>query len=392
MIPLDLDVDERAAYERALRARRRRVKPLIRLETLDHEPVADVSERFVDGTVTVDVDAEADGVMWSLSLSLLDPDRTLGMDTFDPTEGQAFRDRLVRVWYGVWVDELDRWVHCPIFTGPVTKPSREDGGVLTIEAQSKERLGLGYGWTERTWNRGAQRIAVIRTMMRELAGETKFRLPSRWPARLLDELSLPRRATPWVHTSKVNEPMGSQLYYDARGNCTVRRVPVTGAVWYGPDIVPTPPKVGYDNLTDVNTVEVKGATPSGGKGQLTALEFVESWHPKSPSRMGRGGRGRYLLEAIEDDTLKKQSEVDAVARRRKRELMVEEATVEFDAAPIPYIEPLDLGYLAAGGHHVSFRHRRWTMPVGDGMMTIGTTRTVRPRTYNARRAARRSLR
>ncbi len=56
----------------------------------------------------------------SATLTFLDPSHSLNFDTDSPTTAAIYADRMIRVRYGVHVEELDRYVFATVFTGPVT--------------------------------------------------------------------------------------------------------------------------------------------------------------------------------------------------------------------------------------------------------------------------------
>src|SRR5690606_16716658 len=268
MLKMGLSTAERKLYEAALcrsHTRRTRVEVL----TLNGGVLDEVSALLVDGQVTVDGDAE---ITRALSLTFLDPNHSLNFDTDSPDSVALYADRMLRVSYGVHVEELGRYVYAPVFTGPVTGLSR-DGATVTVEAQGKEKLAKGAIWTPINLRKGMDVTAAIRVLMSSRAGETRFSIPDfrnsngKRPT-LPAARALDRYADAWTTTVKLAKSISKQLFYNGDGVLVMRNLP-DAVSWVfrpgdGGSIVGNL-SVSY-NLDDlVNTVAVKGQPPKGSK-------------------------------------------------------------------------------------------------------------------------------
>src|SRR5690606_25687321 len=121
MLKMGLSTAERKLYEAAI-CRSHTRRPRVEVLTLNGGVLDEVSALLVDGQVTVDGYTE---ITLALSLTFLDPNHSLNFDTDSPDSGALYADRMLRVSYGVHVEELGRYVYAPVFTGPVTGLSRD---------------------------------------------------------------------------------------------------------------------------------------------------------------------------------------------------------------------------------------------------------------------------
>lgn len=372
MINLGLSAREQIAFEAAL-AEGHRIDIQIAITDLDHNHISDVSDRLVDGQVNVDQMAETSR---SCTLSLLDPDHGVGFDSDDPTDGQWFLDRMVKVEYGVEVKSLDRWVYVPVFHGPIVAVSR-DAHTVEVEAYGKDHLARTAIWKPISYSHGT-RVNVIRGILRSV-GESKFDFP-RWRARIASPVSLGRKSIPWRQARLLAISMRSQVFYDGRGFCRLRKHSMNNLFVYRDGdggTVLTQPQAAVDGDAVVNTVHVIGGVPKGAKTPVEAYAYIPKSHPRSPTRLRRGGRYDYRPEIIEDDTIRTKKEAEEAAERRIREILVDEMEITFDALPVPHLEPGDLVRLQAGGINTPFRLRKYTIPLShSGVSTIGYLRRV----------------
>lgn len=399
MMTLGLNGDERRAYEKALRRSHTR---RIEVDVLNLNGVVEsaIHPTLIGGQVNVDIDAE---VTRSASLQFLDPRHTLNFDTDSPDSGALFADRMVRIRYGIDVEALGGYVWATIFTGPVTRLSRA-GDVVNVEAQGKESLVRGAIWKPLTLRKGATFTDAIRTLMRSRGGETSFAMPevvnkAGRPIRLPRSRSLDRYAEIWKTALSLARGVNRQLFYDGRGVLVLRSLP--GSVVYtfttaetdtsgtNGDVL-TDPQISYE-LGDVkNVVEIKGQPPKGKKGKVRGVAIAPRTHALSPWRLGRSftdsdgdavAAPRYLVETIEDSSIRS----DAAARRRARDLLEdrlrEVVDVSFDSLPIPHLDPGDLVRIQTGDFTATFRLRTFSIPLtpeGAPAMPVGYVKRLTP--------------
>jgi hypothetical protein len=111
----------------------------------------------------------------------------------------------------------------------------------------------------------------------------------------------------------------------------------------------------------------------------------------SPWRLGRHLRDgtlvpRWLLETVENTTLRTAAEAREVARNRVEASLLESVDVSFDSLPLPFFDPLDLARLDTTGAGMVFRIRSFSIPLGatEGM-SVGANKRVSVRPRRARR-------
>lgn len=374
---LGLDASEYAAYVRTLRStHERRVR--VDLTTLSGGSMSDLSDvRILDGQVTVD---GASDVTRSLSLTFFDPENVLDFDTDSPNNGALFLDRMVRVRYGVFVEDLDRWVDCTVFHGPITQLSR-DGVKVNVEAQGKEALAMGNTWGVRTFRKGMRKHEVIRQILRDFAGENRFAI-SEFAGTLPSPLSLNADLTPWENARKVAAGMTRQLFYNGAGVCTLRAYPGSALYTFtdgdGGDLLS---EVSASYSADIkNHIIVTGKKPTNKKKAAPkAAATAPNSSGLSPSRLGRNGVPRYIVERIQNNSVTSVKEAREYAERILEDRLRNSVEVSFDALPIPHLDPGDLVSVRSEQGSFTFRLTQFTIPLVSGAMNVGYTARPKPK-------------
>lgn len=410
--PGELRRAETRAFEAAL-TEPHTVRVRVSVLDLDGEHLDHLDAKLVDGQVNVDADAE---VIRSASLTLFDPDHALHLDSDSPSDGALFLDRMLRVTYGVWVADLGdgSWVDVPVFTGPIVKLDR-DVDVINVECHDKSVLAQGQCWRPLTIRRGTRKVAAIRTILAERAGETRFDLPD-LPGRLDAPLSLGRLSTPWSRARRIARGLDRQLFYTAAGICRLRRWPGNVTWTFGARAVLTPPQLGYSTEDVRNVVWVRGGKPKGVRKRFDPIpddpdtpkdesvsvdEQVDDVpdvmaevvaprsHPLSPWRLGRNGVPRFLVHVLENDHIRTREDARRRAKRRLDDLLEEALDVSFDSMPVPHLEPGDRVRVSTGDWSMAFRLRQFSLPLVVGSpMSVGyhARVSVRRRRVRLRRA------
>lgn len=391
MLSLGLTSSERGAYERALRSSgTRRVS--VDVYDLNGNILSSIDSVLIDGQVNVDMDAE---VSRSASLTYLDPNNALNFDTDSPDDGALYADRMIRIWHITWVAELERHVEVPVFTGPITGLQRE-GAVVTIEAQGKEALTRGAIWHPLTLKKGATVTGAIWTLLHDRGGETQFDMPTAWNGKgrqytLPRARSLPRTAEIWATARSLARSINRQLFYNGAGRAVLRPWPDSTVFTFtagdGGSLV-TPVGVTY-NLADVkNTVEVIGAPPSDKKAAVRAVAGAPRDHALSPWRLARNGVPRYLLETVEDQSIRSVTAAQELADRVLSQRLLEAVEVKFDSIPIPHLDAGDMVRVQTPEFTTWFRLRQFAIPLapsGAPVMPVGYLKRVTPSTKAIRR-------
>jgi hypothetical protein len=371
VIPLGLSAAAHADLHTTLRATHS-INITVQIMDLNGAILGDVSGRLLSGQVNIDRSAD---ITRSCTLSLLDPRRSLNFDSDSPDDGALYVDRMVRVIYSVKVGT--DWVDIPVFTGPISKVDRTDD-VVNVEAQGKEALAMGQAWRTRTFKRGALRVNVVRDILEDLAGETRFSFPDH-SARLAKDFSIGRENVPWNMARAMAASMAMQLFYDGRGVARLRRLPASSSYNFSHGdngSVVTAPQITY-SLEDLkNIILVKGA------GKISEAVAAPYTHPLSPQRLGRKKADgtlvpRYYLEVIEDTAIRTRSEARQVGRDRLNDALLAAVDVAFDSLPIPHIEPGDLMRLVTDEFATTFRLNSASIPLVVGEpMSVGYLRRV----------------
>ena len=375
MIPLGLSAAEQREFHRALNDSHD-IDVRVALLDMEENALGDLSGWVLGGQVVADMDAE---VTRSLQVTLLDPGRRSGIDP-DAPERSARLDRMVHVSYGVWVDALGEWVRVPVFRGPITKAGR-DGAVLEVEALGKEHLMRTDGGIVHTYAAGRRRTSVIRDIARR-AGERRMVIPT-WAPRVSKKGGIPKlgkRSDPWPWLRKLADSMRGQIWYDGAGTLRLRKHPTRICWWWTEGSLLSEPRITTDDQAVINFVRVTGQPPEGKKWKIEGEAPLPAWHGHSPQRLGRRGVPRYLVEEIEDDSIRTSRDAQAAADRRIREVAVESYSAEFDCLPVPHLDLGDVCHLAWDDAPGAFRLRRFTLPLTAGeAMSVGYHRETRRR-------------
>lgn len=173
---------------------------------------------LIDGQINIQRDA---GVRRTGTLTLLDPDSGLNLDTGSPSKGALFANKMVRVRHVVDVPGFGNVISTPI-VGPISRLNR-NGATIDIEIQDKTALAI-LGCPPLTVTKGMNSVAAIVKIMRERTGEDRFRVPSGTRHRLTRNYSVawPDESSPWAVCSAIARAAGLQLLYSCDGYLTLR--------------------------------------------------------------------------------------------------------------------------------------------------------------------------
>lgn len=378
MIPLGLSASDQAAFHNALRDDQK-INVRVQILTLDHTPVADVSDVLIDGQV--DLDRFAD-VTRSASLSLADPTGSLPFDSDSPANGALYMDRMIRVIYSVYVDALARWVDVPVFTGPVTKLDRQND-VVEVVAQGKEILTLGAAWHPMTLPKGMRNTTAIFLILSERGGEDHFDL-GELDHKMATAYTIGREDKPWRKAWTLAQAMNRQLFYDGAGVVRLRRLPGVSHFDFNDQAVTSPPQISFDTTDAYNVVNVVGGISPTTKKRVHYTARAPQNHPLNAYRLGRNGKGRFLVKFITNEQLRWTNDCQAIAERELNDALLQAVTVSYDSVPVPHLEPGDLPNVATGDGAVTFRLNQFSLPLvmADGnAMSVGALKNVRARKY-----------
>jgi len=363
VIGLGLNAEDRKAFQRQLIATHQ-MRTTVRVLDLDGDTLANVSDRLLSGQVNIDSTGETD--------------RQCSVQIDAPGAGALYADRMLRVDYGVYVDELARWVDVPVFTGPITTMAR-NGDTVDLGCLGKEHLAKAQAWRPLQLRKGMNTVNAIRTVLRERAGENQFAFPSS-RARLPETVSVGPMTSPWSVARTLASSINRQLYYDGAGYCRMRVRPTRAVLTFDEVKVLSDPQVTYDLSTIVNTVWVRGGKPKGAKRAVSARVTASRSHPLSAWRLGRNGTPRFYVTLVENDKVRSTARARTLATRTLRTHLLEGVSCTFDALPMPHLEPLDVVRVATDTTSITFVLHQASIPLThDGSMSVGHNRRVTPR-------------
>ena len=371
MIALGLSGADLALFNQSLTTHHN-VKITLQILTLNHSYVDDVSDQLLDGQVSIDADAE---VTRSLTLQLNDPERSLKLDSTAPTDGALFYDRMIRVVYSVKSELLPRWVDVPVFCGPITAMSRT-ADVVNLECQGKESLVLPptVAYYSHTFAKGWSRATLVKHIMSTYGGETKFSIPAygdKTPGTTVVNGELPI----WPTVKAVNGSFGVRhLFYDGRGVLVMRSTPKGSQYTFKTGVggnITTLPQISYDLSNVRNIVKVKGAIPKGKKTPITATVGLAKTHPLNHYALGRASKPRVMMEIVEDDNIKTQSQANTLARNLVNSRALQAVDITFDAFVAPHLEPYDIYTLKTPDISMTARYTKGTIPLKSAVGNVG---------------------
>lgn len=381
MLHLPITRAQRAELIHVLRGNNGTVRGRGRALVLDyrHRGVTDLSDWLLDGQVEWDTTATPER---TAAATILDPEGRAGLDGTVVGGTSARLDRYLNLRRDIWLPQSVTWASVPLFTGPLSEVTR-DGDTISLAGTGKETLALGPLMTPRTWRKGTPRRQVITDLL-TAAGEQALDIPDSFTARLGKDLTVNRvygddRKTIWAHAQNQARAMGLQLFYDARGVARLRRRPVR-AVWaFRADSIAGTPTATEQSRDITNTVAVVGGIPKGGRTPVALRRSLPDGHPWSPIAMGRNGVPRHLVEKVEDSEIVTVKAAEEIAERRLRELEVTASSVQFQALPMPLLEPDDMYRVDAADVATAGRVGKATVSVVGDLMSVGSVRVYRPR-------------
>lgn len=352
---------------------------------LEHRPVMTVTDRVMDGSVSVDYDG--DGATRTLDIVMLDLNRDLGFDTTDVVDGVWFFDRMIQVWAEVYVPELGRYVEAPIFTGPVRKFKRR-GPLVTFKCLGKD-IFARQSWPRFNLPKGTNRVDAIKMVLREM-GETKFRFEATTTNVLASDKTIDRNmeVSPWGWCRTIAGGMGMRLFYAGDGYATLRRVDNNPLFVFrdrdGGHLLTDPDTDGnYERIA--NVVRAEGMTNEAGNNPYYE-EVVSESSAIHPSRLRRGGKPFYMGAVIIRESIFTEADAKSVAKAELEDRQRAAYTIGFDALPIYTLEESDMIAVEADGFLTSAPANRFTLDFKpDQPMSVGYQKLIKPARARIRR-------
>src|SRR5690606_5321979 len=141
-----------------------------------------------------------------------------------------------------------------------------------------------------------------------------------------------------------------------------------------------------------NVVIVRGQPPTGKKEIIFGRAQAPKQHPLSPERLGRTGAPRYLVEQVEDPSIR----TDAAAKEQAARLLEKHLRgcvwAASDAMPFPHLDVGAVVRVQTPSLTTRSRARKFAIPLaptGAPPMTVGYLRRLTPVKRSDRRSAKR---
>lgn len=358
----------------------------MQLLDLNHNYLAQLSNRFIDGQVDIDADAE---VTRKLTTTIFDPKSELGLDNLNVNDGSLYVDRMIRVVYGVASPDGSRLYEVPIFCGPISKLNRK-GPFLSVEASGKEYLLYGSMWHKTTYKKGRLRSDVIRDMFLDHGEQpSRFNVPKA-NYKVAKDLSIGTVVSPWSQIEVQAKAMSREGFYDGRGVGQVRANSSTSQYTFSKFTVQ--PEITYNTDVMVNSVIVIGWKPRGRKTPMVRRFVPPSTHPLSPYKLGRIVNGkvkpRYYTQEISDSGLTSLVQINRVGKKALADGLLKSVEAAFEAPVIPDLEENDTYTLDWEDTTTNAKFRKSSIPlVGPPVASVGYLRRVNPAASKIRRNA-----
>jgi hypothetical protein len=392
--PLGLTPTQELAYVRYLFSSHDFAISLDLLQ-LDHTPIRSLTDTTMDGQINLQRDS---AISRTATFTFDDPEHSLHLDADSPWQAGNYVDRMIQVRHQVTVPGVGQVTAIP-FVGPISKVSR-DGDQLQVECQDKAALAI-TGCTPVTVKKGHDAVDAIRYVMRNGAGETRFRLPNGVKRNLHKSYSAgwQEDAAPWVVCQRIARQLNMQLLYSCDGYLTLRPYPshvslgdTSGKTLLTQAVVTTPPQVDFDSSQVANMVRVTGTiSPPARKNKnkqagpssvqpttsVDAVAVAAPNHPLSPNRLGRNGVARYLPVIIEGATYKSVAQARALAVQTLADDLKLTTGLSFDMVPVFHLDVGDMLRVTTDAGTVQLRLEEGSIPLAvSGDMSVGYQRRV----------------
>lgn len=382
---LGLTADELRAYHRTLcTSHERRVR--LEVQTLSGQVLRSQRIKVIDGGITVDVDAEVSRV---LSMTFVDDTQTLVFENQNPSGIPLHRSSRVEVHYEVLVPELDRWVDCVPFSGPIWD-LRRSGAEVTLVAHGMDRQGLGNQWQPRTYPKKSRKTKAIRGILADI-GFTDMVVPD-LGATLPKRLHLLRLDQPLPKAKRLAKSLDRHLFIDSRGIPVVRVIPNRPVFTFDATNMLAPPSIRRDADGIKNVAEVIGGKPKGAKNRVRAEAFLRPEHDLSAQALAFNGQPLHLVVREENAQLKTRVDCQRRVRRLRDDLLRLPIEYGLETVVIPHLDELDLVRVVTDEGPYLVRMKQWNIPLagsaaggseGTGM-SVGSLRRA-ARTGRGRR-------
>lgn len=334
----------------------------IQLQTLSGGYKAELTNRFIDGQVTVDADAE---ITRALDLTLFDPERKVSLDPNVASTTGIFIADMIKVWYIIESPDRKIKFQIPLFTGPIDAVERDEV-FIKVKAMGKERLSLSNSWAAKTYKKGQRKTGVILDILKGEIGETYAYVPTS-NAKLPTDTKLTREKSPWIVAKAIARTLSRNLIYDADGTAITKSKPTKKTYTFTEKNVTENPRISYDLENVINIVQVIGKKPSKNKAKIVYTAVAPPGHPLSPINLGRPGAPRYLWTVIEDPNISSKVEAKNLATSTLARGLLAGVDVQFAGIPNPRLQEFDIVGIDVNGVQAQFELKKFTIPLNAGV-------------------------
>ncbi len=383
MINLGLTAGEGYAFEVGL-CRDHAVSTTVTVMSMDHKVLGVADVGVISGQV--DVDSSQD-VERTCQVEVLDPSNRLGLAGSGPTQPIIYVNKMIQVTYDVLIPTLGRWVHVPIFTGPITKAD-ETSGQVSITASGKESLLTTSTSMSATYKKGSRKSDIIASFLQR-SGETQRQITA-WSDRTTADLTISGADAPWPVLQSLAHTLGNRsagtdpwLGYDGSGICRLKsHSSAVQWIFHQGDggSITSVPKVSADESAMRNYVRVISSD-----SKVLAVSHAPASDPFSAANLGRGGVPRYVREDVQTDTTDKKA-AQKLADSTRDALLKAAVSVEFESLIVPHLEPRDVIRVVAPTWEWDLQVSKFTIPLGASQaMSHGRNAQIRPKIKYAAR-------
>lgn len=347
----------------------------ITLTDLDGRVRGSLTTRVTAGQIEVDRHhfGESNGPTRRATLTFLDPDNALGIDSSDPDAGALYYDRRISIVYGVNIPGLG-WVDIPVFCGVPWRLQRT-GDEVNVDADDLSVLGGGAAWRPKRLPKGMRKVDAIRELLSTRVGYSEFRLPER-KTRLSHPVSLDRHQHPWQVARHIASSMDLELYVDGAGAVTARRLPEK-PIWTfnaGEDgEIVDDLALSTDRDGFANVVTVIGRKIHGSKKRVQYPAVAPRHDPNSPWNLKVNGVPNFVEYTIQNDHFRTVAECKRKADRLLADKLRKRSEATCSILPWPHMEEGDKArFVTLGGDPTVDRIDSFVLPLSasGGPMTL----------------------
>jgi hypothetical protein len=342
---------------------------------------------FMDGQVNFNSGEE--GPDRTASLIVSDPEGALNYNVAyaEDDQGVLWVNRLLRAKHAVTVPELGYMtvVSTPFIGVPTSIGNK--GGELAFECGDKSLLA-DHGVRPRTYKKGQNVRSVLVSILRDLTGEFKFRIPTTnkrlsrtYVVGMGDD-----KITPWNMFKHIaGREMGWRSYYSCDGFATCEPTSTVKPIVQINSLLTLPqsttPLTDFSNYAKTTSSRKPKNTKKGGqKSSITSITYesvatLTPGHRLSEQSLERDKVPRTMPIVISDDDLKTMKDV---SKRSQQELKTQStlgSEQAFEIVPFHHLDTADRFGLPLGIGNVTFEN--CSIPLGaSGNMTLGSNKWV----------------